>query len=112
MRKRRRKKDGLLFRGVLGASFLLFWSGLIVLGLVSQAMNRDVQDLTRNVNQQAYDPSSDPEGFSLYAEFNQTDKTSVPSPADVQLKHWKAGDATGATVLSNGPDARRLVKDN
>jgi hypothetical protein len=113
MKRRKRKKDDLLFRGALGASFLLFWAGLVTLGLVSQAMDRDVKALSRTAVLQTFDPSSDPEGFSLYAEFSGTDRTEgVALPADLGLQGPASGEEPGATAFSNGAESRRLVIDD
>lgn len=113
MKKRRKKKDDLLFRGLLAASFLLFWSGLVVLGLVSRAMNDGASGMVRTETIRAFDPSSDPEGFSLYADFTRTDSASdAKVRAGEPDPRLQIDDSTGSTALSNAPDSRRLVKDN
>jgi len=116
MRRKRRKKDDLLFRVILGSSFVLFWSCLVVIGFVSRAIDRDARELVRTVNTQTFDPSSDPEGFSLYAEFSSSGRrgqygTGGKTPDDGFWKQ-KTGDTPGATALSNNRESGRLVNDN
>ena len=110
MKKRRRKKGNFLFRCILGVSFLAFWSGLVALGFTSQSLSKDVREVTRAANSQRFDPSSDPEGFSLYAEFSRDDD--AKAGAAVINRKWDLKETGAALVLSNGRELRKLAKNN